>query len=112
MPYHVDVQYHILDALFATGRDENQFEWIERPTVFRLGQSILDTCYQALKIKKKPRSIGELYEIFVIKGYVCFTEKSLLKAIKRDKRFIVENTTNLPYSDEIRVVKKIDKKKK
>jgi hypothetical protein len=102
----------ILDALFATGRDENQFDWIENPRVFRLNQSVRDTCYQALKGKRRPRSIDELYEIFVIKGYVRFTEMSLLKAIKRDKRFVVENTMNQAYADEIRLAKETDKRKK
>ncbi|MEM7355521.1 MAG: hypothetical protein AAF657_32205, partial [Acidobacteriota bacterium] len=34
-PHFEDVQWVLLDALFAAGRDEDSFDWIRRPPVVR-----------------------------------------------------------------------------
>ncbi|GJQ59383.1 MAG: tetratricopeptide repeat protein [Candidatus Scalindua sp. AMX11] len=35
----------ILDALFALGKSENGFKWINKPKVLRMGREILNKCY-------------------------------------------------------------------
>jgi len=48
-----NVVYLILDALFALGKDENDFEWIEKPTVIRVTEAV-EICYKQLKRKRTP----------------------------------------------------------
>jgi tetratricopeptide (TPR) repeat protein len=86
-PYHEDIQYSILDCLFALGKDENDFEWEEKPNVLRMSKEVIDKCYDYLKYKRKPRTVWELYEKFIIRNYVIFNEKDLLKEFNEDSRF-------------------------
>ena len=90
-PGNTDYQHVILDALFALGKTEDDFEWLEKPVVLRMSQEIVDTCYELLKRKRKPRSVIELYMQFIMKGYLLFTEQDLLEALVKDGRFDVEN---------------------
>lgn len=71
----------ILDALLALGKTEDDFEWLEKPVVLRMSQEIVDTCYELLKCKRKPRSVIELYTQFIMKGYLLFTEQDLLEGL-------------------------------
>jgi hypothetical protein len=102
----VDYQYVILDALYALGKNENDFDWIEKPVILRMSNDIVDACHEFLKPKRKPRSITEIYLEFVPKGYLLFMEEDLLNALLRDERFIIE----YPYGDslyaEVSVVRK------
>jgi tetratricopeptide (TPR) repeat protein len=90
-PGNTDYQHVILDALFALGKTEDDFEWLEKPVVLRMSQEIVDTCYELLKRKRKPRSVIELYMQFIMKGYLLFSEQDLLEALVKDGRFDVEN---------------------
>ena len=90
-PWNTDYQHVILDALFALGKTEDDFEWLEKPVVLRMSQEIVDTCYEMLKRKRKPRSVIELYMQFIMKGYLLFTEQDLLDDLVKDGRFDVEN---------------------
>jgi tetratricopeptide (TPR) repeat protein len=90
-PWNTDYQHVILDALFALGKTEYDFEWLEKPVVLRMSQEIVDTCYELLKRKRKPRSVIELFMQFIMKGYVLFTEQDLLEALEKDGRFDVKN---------------------
>jgi len=56
-----------------------------------MSQEIVDTCYEMLKRKRKPRSVIELHTQFIMKGYLQFTEQDLLEALVKDGRFDVEN---------------------
>lgn len=105
IPYSTDYQYVILDALFALGKNEDDFEWTEKPIVLRMSREILDTCYEFLKPKKKPRTVVDLYMEFIAKGYLYFKEKDLYKALVEDNRFIVEKTTGI-FTAEVRILRK------
>lgn len=106
-PWNKDYQHVILDALFALGKNENDFSWIEKPVVLRMSDSILDICYECLKPKRKPRSVFEIHAHFDTKGYLLFTEEKLFKALMEDDRFIVEDVDRDP---QVRVARKKDKK--
>jgi hypothetical protein len=84
-PSHV-----ILDALYALGKTEDDFDWVQKPVILRMSTEIVDACYEFLRPKRKPRTINELYIPFVMKGYLLFTEDDLLKALLEDSRFVVE----------------------
>lgn len=105
-PWNIDFQHVILDALFALGKNENDFNWIEKPVVLRMSDNILDVCYEFLKPKRKPRSVLEIHIHFVTKGYLLFTEEKLFKALMEDDRFIVEDVDRGAFLAQVRVVHK------
>ena len=89
-PDNPDYHHVILDALYALGKTEDDFDWVERPVILRMSAEILDACYEFLRSKRKSRSINQLYTPFVMEGYLLFTEEDLLKALSEDSRFVVE----------------------
>ncbi len=105
-PWNIDFQHVILDALFALGKNENDFNWIEKPVVLRMSDNILDVCYEFLKPKRKPRSVLEIHTHFVTKGYLLFTEEKLFKALMEDDKFIVEDVDRGAFLAQVRVVYK------
>jgi hypothetical protein len=102
----MDFQHVILDALFALGKNENDFDWTEKPVILRMSSDILDACYDFLKPKRKPRPVVELHIEFVMEGYLLFTEEDLFKALVQDQRFIVDNLDEGPLFAEVRVLRK------
>ncbi|MBI1987232.1 MAG: hypothetical protein HYS70_02650 [Nitrospinae bacterium] len=110
-PYNIDFQYVILDALFALGKNEDDFDWTQKPVILRMSNDILNDCYEFLKSKRKPRYLFEIHTEFVTKGYLLFTEEDLLKALLEDSRFIVDNTSS-NLSAEVQVVRKGKQEKK
>jgi tetratricopeptide (TPR) repeat protein len=106
-PDFLDVQYSILDALFALNKTEKDFKWIERPTVILLDKDILDRCYDYLKNKRKPRTISDLYSGFVmLQGYVRFSEKEIFESLVTDGRFIVDGDGEYTFDTKVKVVLK------
>ena len=104
VPDHPDIQHLILDALFATEKTEDDFPWVEKPTVMRLSSAVLDQCAEALKGKRKPRSAEELYAKLLIRWeYLLFTSDELLTALKQDSRFLVNDPNGSTFSSEIRL---------
>ena len=108
-PWNIDFQYVILDALFALGKNENDFNWIEKPLVLRMSDDILDACYRFLKPKRKSRSVLEIHTHFITEGYLLFTEGDLFKALEEDERFIVEDVDRDVFHAQVRVARKKDK---
>jgi tetratricopeptide (TPR) repeat protein len=103
VPDHPDIQHLILDVLFATEKTEDDFPWVEKPTVVRLSSAVLDQCAEALKGKRKPRSAEELYAKLLIRwGYLLFTSNELLTALKQDSRFLVNDPKGSTFSSEVR----------
>ena len=107
-PWNIDFQYVILDALFALGKNENDFNWVEKPVVLRMSDDVLDTCYHFLKPKRKSRSVLDIHTNFITEGYLLFTEDDLFKALIEDERFIVENVDQGVMA-QVRVARKKDK---
>lgn len=94
-PYDINVKHSLLDALFGLDRTENDFKWIEKPTILRLNLESIDICYNLLKPKRKPKEIADLYIDLMCHGYLTFEENDLLEAILKDGRFIVNDEYNL-----------------
>lgn len=103
-----EYQHLLLDALFEMGLNENDYEWIKKPVVLRLTKEIIDACYIYLKPKRKLRSIYNIYNEFIFKGYVAFTPKDLLSVLLKDERFIADDSED---QEMLRVVRKKDLKK-
>jgi tetratricopeptide (TPR) repeat protein len=108
-PWNIDFQHVILDALFALGRNENDFNWIEKPVVLRMSDDTLDACYRFLKPKRKARSVREIYANFITEGYLLFTEDDICKTLQEDERFIVEDVDKDVFLARVRVARKKDK---
>jgi hypothetical protein len=91
-PDIIDIQWNILEALFGLGRNENDFDWVEKPVILRINESLLDRCYEYLRPKHKPRSLMDICSELILGGnYQDFKEEELLSALKSDKRFKVED---------------------
>ena len=80
----------ILDALFALGKTEEDYEWVQKPRIMTIGPAVLDVCYEYLRPKRKPRDVERLRNEFLSKGYLTFSSEDLLKALIDDDRFVVE----------------------
>ncbi len=106
-PWNEDFQHVILDALFALGKNEKDFDWVECLPVHRLDSSMLDHCHAYLKPKRKPRTVYELHTDLVLQGYCVFTPEELLEAVKGDPRFVVEEEEDF-WSPGIRARRKRD----
>lgn len=83
--------YVLLDALFSSSRDENDYEWTEEPpVVLRLNKEILDCCYEYLKRRRDSYSVYHVYdEIGGLYDYKAFNQDELMEALKADGRFVV-----------------------
>jgi len=103
-----EYQHLLLDVLFGMGMTEDDYDWSKKSVVLRLNKEIVDACYLYLKPKRKPRSIYNIHNEFVFKGYVVFTPEDLLSELLKDERFIA----NDPEDQEmLRAVSKKDLKK-
>jgi len=86
-PDFLDIVYSILDALFALGKNENDFQWVSEVKVIRLGREVSDFCYDYLKGKRKPRDLNDVYCQLMGEGYLAFDEEELQKYLDEDNRF-------------------------
>ncbi len=90
-PDYLDIAYSILDALFALGKNENDFEWVSETKVMRLDKEVSDFCYDYIKGKRKPRDLSDVYCKLIVEGYLTFDEEELLKYLNEDDRFELQN---------------------
>ncbi|MBU0991285.1 MAG: hypothetical protein KJ737_02225 [Proteobacteria bacterium] len=97
-PERIDIQYLIIDALYAIGKSENDFHWVKKPRVIKLTHDFINSCYDFLKNKRKPRSVDELYAHFIYDGYIHFSREELLKNLIQDGRFNIENPDDLFFA--------------
>ena len=108
-PWNTDFQHVILDALFALGKNENDFNWTEKPIVLRMTDGVLDVCYEFLKPKRKSRSVFDIHTYFDTKGYLLFTEEELFTALIEDDRFILEDVDQGACHAQVRIARKKDR---
>ena len=105
-PENTDYQHTLLDALFALGKTEDDFDWAERPVILRLTQQTLDACYEYLKPKRKPRSGSLLHLEVTTGGYPLFDADQLLEALQADCRFSIIREGRSAFLAEVSVVRK------
>lgn len=60
-PEDPNIQISLLDALFASGKDESDMDWVIKPSVLRLNSYTLDCCYDFMKGKRKLKTVYELH---------------------------------------------------
>ena len=98
------ISHHILDALFAIGRTEADFEWAEPPNIVRLGRSLADDCYEFLWPKRNPRTLDDFHAELWLHDYIAFSDEELLQYLQQDERFVVNGDS--PVNAEITVSRK------
>ncbi len=89
-PHFEDVQFVLLDALFALGRDEHSFDWVQEPVVLRLDAATVDRCLGMLILRTRPVFVASLYDELLVEGYLAFDEERLLEALHHDSRVSVK----------------------
>ena len=92
-PDNGDIEYSILDALFALGKSERDFKWVSAPKILRLNKEISDFCFDYLKGKRKERELDEVFCQLLIEGYLTFNEEEFLNYLIKDGRFEFQNNT-------------------
>ena len=90
-PDNGNIEYSILDALFALGKSERDFKWVSVPEVIRLNNEVSDFCYDYLKGKRKARNLDDVYCQLIVEGYLTFNEEELLNHLIKDGRFEFQN---------------------
>ena len=105
-PWNKVYQHVILKALFALGKTENDFYWVEEPIILRMSEDVVDASFKFLRRKRRPRPVFAIYTEFVTEGYLHFTEEDLFNALLNDKRFIVEKLDEGPIFAEVKVNRK------
>ncbi|WP_236618329.1 hypothetical protein [Rhodopirellula europaea] len=96
--------HHILDALFALGKTEADFDWSEPPSIVRLDRGVTDDCYAFLRPKRKPRTLFDFHTELWLHHYVAFSDDELLHYLQRDERFVVNGDS--PVNAEISAARK------
>lgn len=104
-------QHVILDALFASGKAEEDYDWIRKPCVLRIGRAVLDDCHDYLCPKRRPREVEELRLELMSKGYLTFSAEELLQALADDPRFVIQ-PGQMPEWAQVRVRRKRESRTK
>lgn len=105
-PDDLNIQYRLLDALFAIEKDETAVKWVIDPNIFRLDRGALDYCYNFMKKKRKPRSVYELHQEFYNDGYPAFNDEQLMDFLHSDDRFILTGSSGKSHDCFVSVVRK------
>lgn len=105
-PDDTNIQHSLLDALFATGKDETVVKWVDDPNILRLDQGTLDYCYNFMKKKRKPRTVYELHLEFYNEGYPAFNDNQLMAFLHSDNRFLLTGSSTESHNCFVSVNKK------
>ena len=105
-PNDMDIQYNLLDALFAVGKDETAVDWIIKPKIMRLDRNALDYLYNFMKRKRKPRTIHELYLELYNEGYPAFNKDQLMVFLHSDNRFEFTGSEDESHNCLVKVARK------
>ncbi len=95
IPEDPDVLYFIFEVLVASGKDEDDFDWVIKPGTLHLTGETIDMCYNVLKPGHKSCSLDDLFKLCSDKGYLMFSKEHLLTALIEDNRFRVKNQNSL-----------------
>lgn len=105
-PDNLNIQYSLLDALFAVEKDETAINWIVKPNILRLNNDVLDYCYNFLKMKRKPRTVDELHLVLYNEGYLAFEEHELMEFLRSCERFTVKGSNERSHDCFVSVARK------
>ena len=73
-----DIVHSLLDALFLSGKTENDFKWKVQPEILLLNDLTIQACEAFLKGKRKYTSFTDIYCELVISGaYLKFSDDEL-----------------------------------
>ena len=76
----------IIDALYALGKTEDDFDWINKPEILKIGPDTIDFCKDYLKNKRKPVSITEIHTDMIPKfDYIAFEANDLADYLSEHK---------------------------
>jgi tetratricopeptide (TPR) repeat protein len=95
-PDFEDVQFVILDALFLTGRNETDFDWVEIPKIKKIDNDLLNECYKCIRkdgktdIELLRASLAGKYFI-----YLGFSDAELIESLKNDTRFNISKENDI-----------------
>lgn len=68
----------IIDALIGLGKTENDFNWLKKPTVFKLDKNTIDCCVKFIKWKKNFVRVSDFYDHLLDHAdYFAFDEHEL-----------------------------------
>ena len=95
-PDSFDFQHCILAALAGMGKAWDEFPWKSPPPLVEMSAGVLDECYRFLRPKRNPRSVFELYALFITRGHLLFSEDDLLRELLADGRFVVAERDAFP----------------
>jgi len=93
-----------LDALFALGKSENDFEWINKPSILEIEDAI-DECERFLIKKRKGVMISDLYCKLLGINYLKFEEEDLFDALNKDRRFEIEKDDMIKALSKVRIIR-------
>ena len=95
----------IIDALYGLGKTENDFNWIAKPTVLKLDSDTLKLCVDFLRLKKKAKSITDIYcELIMKSDYCTFNEEGLGKyLVKHPDTFDIKKESEYFWDIELKI---------
>lgn len=104
-PEDLWLQAAVLEALFALGRSEHDFEWrCETPTVLRLDDRLMARIEERLRrddrgVDDHPGmvDVGLVYYELQEEGYLAFGPREFLAAVQADPRFVVDGEPGRPW---------------
>lgn len=97
-PCRETVQRFLLEALFALGKCERDFQWKQRIPVLRLGPKVVDLCRQLVFDADGVQVMGELYEDLSYHGFLAFEWKDLGRFLRRLGDFSVHGSSRRLWS--------------
>lgn len=97
-PARETVQRYLLEALFALGRCEKDFQWKQRIPVLRLGPKVVDLCRQLVFDGGGLLVMGELYEDLSYHGFLAFDWQELGRFLRRLGDFSVHGSARRLWS--------------
>lgn len=103
VPRDETIHWVILDALYALGRDERDFDWRYRVRVVHLGDAVLDACAGYLRRERRTRYAEDLYWALLRVGYCAFSVEDLVAALAEDRRFAIEDEVYSVLGPEVRL---------
>ncbi len=106
-PDYTEVIHSILDALYGLGKTEEDFDWIETPTVLKLNDETKNICKSFFRKKRKPVSFLSLHEHLILQSYyLTFKEKDLCDFLRLEDGFEFSSDEKEFWEVDIKLLKK------